>query len=144
MDETKIPTSNIVGRRGVVAVVVRDERFLVICRSAHVLAPGAYCFPGGGIEGSESEAEALVREMDEELGVAIRPLRRVWRCTTRWHAELAWWLGEVDDVAELCPNPAEVESVHWLTSGEMLALSALLESNRQFLDALAAREILLA
>ena len=99
-------------RRGVVAVVVRQRRFLVIRRSAEVIAPGAFCFPGGGIEGAESEAEALEREFHEELAARIRPLRCIWRSTTRWHVELAWWLGELDESAELVPNPAEVESVH--------------------------------
>jgi len=37
-------------RRGVVAVVMRGEQFLVIRRSQHVRAPGMYCFPGGTIE----------------------------------------------------------------------------------------------
>jgi len=128
-------------RRGVVAVVVRDDRFLVIRRAAEVIAPGKYCFPGGGIEGPESEVEALVRELHEELGVRIRPLRRIWRSTTPWQVDLAWWLGELDEPAELLLNPAEVDSVHWFTIAEMLALAELLDSNRQFLDALAARKI---
>ena len=37
-------------RRGVVAVVVLEERFLVIRRSQEVVAPGTYCFPGGAVE----------------------------------------------------------------------------------------------
>ena len=130
-------------RRGVVAVVLRGERFLVIRRAAEVIAPGAFCFPGGGIEGAESETEALEREFHEELDARIRPLRRIWRSTTRWHVELAWWLGELDEPVELVPNPAEVESVHWLTIAEMRALAELLDSNRVFLDALAGGEILL-
>jgi 8-oxo-dGTP diphosphatase len=124
-------------RRGVVAVVVRDERFLVIRRAAGVVAPGAFCFPGGGIEGDESETQALVREFVEELGVAVRPLRRVWRSTTRWQVDLAWWLASLDDSAVLAPNPAEVESVYWLSSAEILARADLLDSNREFLQALA-------
>jgi 8-oxo-dGTP diphosphatase len=82
-----------------------------------------------------------VREFQEELSAAIRPLRRIWRSTTRWQVELAWWLGELDEPAEFLPNPAEVESIHWLTTAEMLSLAELLESNRLFLDALAAGEI---
>ena len=67
------------GRRGVVGVVVRDGRMLVIRRSRSVVAPLVYCFPGGGIEAGESEEEALVREFREEIGVTIRPVRRLWR-----------------------------------------------------------------
>jgi 8-oxo-dGTP diphosphatase len=137
------PTSGIV-RRGVVAVVVREDRFLVIRRAAGVVAPGKYCFPGGGIEADESEADALVREFREELGAPLRPLGRIWRSITRWHVELTWWQAEFDERLELLPNPAEVESVHWLTSGEMRAAAELLESNSQFLDALAAGQIRLS
>ena len=62
-------------RQGAVAVVVRDDRFLVIRRSANVVAPGAFCFPGGGIEAGETEERALVREFREELGATIVPVR---------------------------------------------------------------------
>ena len=77
-----------------------------------------YCFPGGGIEPGESEEVALVREIPEELGVTVRPVRRLWQCVTAWKVELAWWLAELDADAVPVANPAEVESIHWLTSGE--------------------------
>jgi NADH pyrophosphatase NudC (nudix superfamily) len=131
-------------RLGVVAVLIRQGRFLVIRRSQLVVAPRAYCFPGGAIEPGESEEEALVRELREELGVAIRPVRHLWRSTTPWNVRLSWWLAELDPQAEPQPNPAEVESVHWYTSAEMRQLPELLESNRHFLDALARQEIELA
>jgi 8-oxo-dGTP pyrophosphatase MutT (NUDIX family) len=124
-------------RRGVVAVVLREQRFLAICRSAAVVAPGKYCFPGGGIEGEESEPAALEREVQEELGVVIRPLRCIWRSTTPWGITLAWWLGEIDEEANLVPNPLEVESIHWLSREELLARADLLDSNRHFFDACA-------
>ena len=84
--------SDPIRRRGAVAVVIRDARFLVIRRSAQVVASGAFCFPGGGIEAGESEEQALVREFQEELGAAVRPVRCIWTSITRWHVELAWWL----------------------------------------------------
>ncbi len=131
-------------RRGVAAVVLRGQRFLVIERSAYVVAPGAFCFPGGTIEPTEAEEQTLVREFREELGATIRPVRRVWQSTTPWGVELAWWLGQLEERAELVPNPREVASTHWLTRDEMLARAELLESNRHFLAALAAGQIVLA
>lgn len=131
-------------RRGVVAVIVNDERLLVIRRSQRVVAPGAFCFPGGAIESGESEATALVREIQEELGVSIRPLRPLWQSVTPWAVHLTWWLAEAE--APDCvwtANADEVESIHWLTPAEIQALPALLESNHQFLRALAAGEIVL-
>ncbi len=130
-------------RRGAVAVIVRDGRLLVIRRSASVVAPGAYCFPGGGIEAGESEEQALVREIEEELGVRVRPVRRIWQSVTAWHVELAWWLAELPSDAQLVPNPAEVESAHWVSAPELPGWDGLLASNHDFLKALAAGEITL-
>ena len=126
---------------GVVAVVVREERFLVIRRSDKVIAPGMICFPGGGIENDESEEGTLVREIREELGVTITPVRRIWRSVTPWEVKLAWWLGRIDNGQALAPNPAEVASAHWVSVEEMRAMPNLLESMHQFLDALESGEI---
>lgn len=140
-DPTTDPT---IRRHGVVAVVVRDERFLVIRRAAGIAAPGKYCFPGGGIESGESEDEALRREFLEELAAEVQPLRCIWRSVTSWGVALSWWFSTLGDEAAIIPNPAEVASVHWLSRDEMLALAELLESNRLFLDVIASGEISLS
>ena len=139
METPEIPDDP--GRRGAVAVCVRNGRMLVIRRAPSVVAPGMYCFPGGGIENDESEENALVREFREEIGVSLRPLRRIWTCTTGWKVELSWWLGKLEAGAAPEPNPAEVESVHWFTVEEMLALPELLPSNREFLELVTRGEI---
>jgi 8-oxo-dGTP pyrophosphatase MutT (NUDIX family) len=123
-------------RRGVVAVLARDGELLVIRRSQTVTAPGAFCFPGGGLEVGEDEQQAVVRELREELAAAVRPYRRMWECTTAWQVHLAWWRCELLDEA-LVPCEAEVASVHWLTPAELVRLPNLLESNQRFLQALA-------
>jgi 8-oxo-dGTP diphosphatase len=118
-----------------VGTAVREGRLLVIRRSQAVEAPGAYCFPGGAIEPGESEEAALVREFREELHAPAHPVRRLWRSVTSWEVELTWWLVALADGAVLVPQAREVESFHWLTPQEMLALPQLLESNRHFLEA---------
>jgi 8-oxo-dGTP diphosphatase len=128
-------------RRGAVGVAVRNGRMLVIRRSRSVVAPLVYCFPGGGIEPGESEEDALVREFHEEIGIAARPVRRLWQCVTSWKVELAWWLVEVAPDATPVANPAEVESIHWYTAEEMAQLPDLLESNREFLEVLRAANL---
>jgi 8-oxo-dGTP diphosphatase len=137
------PTSNEppIARRGAVAVIVRDGRLLVIRRSQHVIAPGLFCFPGGGIEPGESEQQAVVRELQEELGCAVTPRRRLWESVSSWRVHLAWWLSEFDERLPLTPNPLEVESIHWFTLGELRALPGQLESNYRFLEAIARGEV---
>ena len=122
-------------KRGVVAVIRNGEHFLVIRRSQLVRAPGMYCFPGGAIEPGETEEEALCRELVEELAVCGRPLRRLWESVTPWQVHLAWWLAEIDPSATIVPQPAEVQSHHWLTAAEIRSLPQLLASNVEFLDA---------
>jgi 8-oxo-dGTP diphosphatase len=131
-------------RRGVVAVVASEGRLLVIRRSQHVVAPAAYCFPGGGIEPGETVEAALVREMQEELGVVCRPRRSLWASRTQRGVWLAWWEVELAPGSVLAPNPAEVESFAWHTPYDIRELPGLLASNVDFLDALARGDFILA
>jgi 8-oxo-dGTP pyrophosphatase MutT (NUDIX family) len=144
MSETNKSDRDGPNRRGVVGVVARGDRLLVIRRSQSVEAPGAFCFPGGAIEAGETESDALRREFFEELGAAARPVRRLWRSRTDWNVDLAWWLAELDTAERLEPRPFEVASAHWLTIGEIRRLPQLLSSNRLFLDALQRGEFSLA
>jgi 8-oxo-dGTP pyrophosphatase MutT (NUDIX family) len=123
-------------RRGVVAVIMRGEEFLVIRRSLTITAPGAYCFPGGGIELGETEPAALRRELREELTAEIRVIRRLWRNRTPSGVQLAWWRAELLEQSPLWANPAEVASVHWLSAGKLRGLPELLATNMEFLAAL--------
>ena len=87
--------------RAVIAVVRRSGTFLVIQRATEVVAPGMYCFPGGGIRAGETETAAIVREMQEELGVLARPVQRIWESTAPWGVQLSWWSVELPADAAL-------------------------------------------
>jgi hypothetical protein len=67
--------------------------------------------------------------------VTGRAVRRLWESITPWQVHLAWWLAELDEPAAIVPQPAEVESCHWLTAAEIRQLPQLLASNVAFLDA---------
>ncbi len=123
------------GRRGVVAVILREERFLVIRRSQEVTAPGKLCFPGGGIEPGESEEQTLQREMLEELALEVSPVRLLWRSRTPWGTKLAWWLADTPEDPQLHPDPSEVEEVFWMSRLELLEAEDLLPSVPQFMRA---------
>lgn len=123
---------------GVVGVIVRQHQLLLIRRSRFVTAPGLVCFAGGGVEAGETEPQALVREMREELGIEIQAERRLWQNVTRWGTALGWWLIVVDHSLQLSPDPREVEECFWLTLDEIASRDDLLGSMPDFLAACAA------
>jgi 8-oxo-dGTP diphosphatase len=126
------------GRLHGVAVAVRDAegRWLMVRRSANVSSPLSVCFPGGAIEIGETQEEAVVREMREELGLTVRPVRCVWKWESPDRALTLWgWLAEAVD-GELHPDPHEIAEAFWLTPEQGAAHPQALPTNIHFLDAL--------
>lgn len=128
-------------KRGVVGVILRREKLLIIRRSQTVTAPGMLCLPGGGIEAGETEADALVREMHEELAIAVTPVKNCWRSVTPWGTNLAWWLAALSDDVEPTPNPAEVAEVHWMDREQICAMPGMLPSLPAFVNAWRAGQV---
>ncbi len=56
----------------VAALILKDDRLLICQRTKHQPLPLKWEFPGGKIEAGERPREALVRELDEELGIQAR------------------------------------------------------------------------
>lgn len=54
-----------------VALVDRDGRLLVQQRPATGSMPGLWEFPGGKVDPGETPEQALIRELDEELGICV-------------------------------------------------------------------------
>ena len=120
-------------QRGVVAVLQEADKLLMIRRAKGDVAPGWWCFPGGAIEDGETEADALVREVHEEVGLTVRPIKRIWT----WQREdgqliLSWWQSRLTG-GVLRPNPSEVAVARWMTVAQIGALEFLLPGNREFL-----------
>jgi len=61
--------------RVVAAAIVQDRRVLVGRRAAHRADGGRWELPGGKVEPGERDTAALVREIAEELSLAIEPVR---------------------------------------------------------------------
>jgi len=64
----------------VVAGVIVHDKYVLICqRRADDHHPGKWEFPGGKVERRESLAQALRRELREELGIDARIGQVLWR-----------------------------------------------------------------
>ena len=122
----------------VVAAALYDSvgRVLIAERPAGKHMAGRWEFPGGKIATGESEAQALARELHEELGVTLgscRPLMSLSHAYADRLVELALWIvlsysGE--------PAPLDGQRLKWV-SREELAAEDILEADRPFVAALA-------
>jgi 8-oxo-dGTP pyrophosphatase MutT (NUDIX family) len=119
----------------IVACRREDGRWLCIRRSDRVAAPLKVCFPGGAVEVGESQETALVREMREEIGVTVEPIRRVWHWDSPGDLTLWGWTATCPR-GELRPQPFEVADVMWLLPNEIVDHPDAMPSNRDFVAAL--------
>lgn len=109
----------------VCAVLRRQDRVLVARRPMDKLLPGMWEFPGGKIEPGESPAEALHRELAEELQCTIE----IERTLPAFRHEYDWCIVELHPfLAKLAPESPEPHAVEhlelrWLTGPELLALA---------------------
>jgi 8-oxo-dGTP diphosphatase len=135
---SSLPDQNPHRRNGVVVAITRENgKFLCIRRARNLVrAPGKVCFPGGMIEPGETQAEAVRREMKEELGIDVNPLRLCWHYDlpnsdlTLWGWTAHWAAGE------LIPLVAEVEEAFWLTGEEVSQHVDAMDTNPLFVKCL--------
>ena len=118
------------------AVIIRpDGCFLLASRPADKPYPGYWEFPGGKIETGESPYQALVRELDEELGIHVTQATP-W-LTRRFDYEkvpvilsffrVNAWQGE--------PHPREGQTFSW-QHADNITVAPLLPANTPIINAL--------
>jgi 8-oxo-dGTP diphosphatase len=119
-------------RDAVVAVVIHEDRVLLIQRGAAMPGPGYWAPPGGELEPGESQDVAVIREVREEVGLAIRPLRKVWEnLSASGTHKLHWWLAEYAG-GELRLDPSEISDARWFKMEEVLRLEPTFAGDREF------------
>jgi 8-oxo-dGTP diphosphatase len=106
------------------AAIVRDGLLLAARRTEPSHLAGGWELPGGKVEPGESDEQALVREIDEELGVGIVLGARVGTDWALGRYTLRVWLATLADGGEPAPleqhdavrwvDPADLDAVDWL------------------------------
>jgi 8-oxo-dGTP diphosphatase len=121
----------------VVAAAIFDSsgRVLIAERPAGKHMAGRWEFPGGKVAPGESEAQALARELAEELGIELIEARSVMRLRHRYpdrEVELSMWRVERYRGE---PRSLDGQRLKWVEH-ERLAEEDILEADRPFVAAL--------
>ena len=115
----------------VAAVIERGDELLVSFRHPKGPRPSKWEFPGGKVEAGETEQEALIREMQEELGVLCEIgdlVRRSVHAYPDTDVEIAFYKARI---AEGIPQPLSMEEIRWVRKQDLGALD-FLEADRDF------------
>jgi len=110
-------------------------RVLIAQRPAGKHMAGRWEFPGGKVACGESEAEALQRELAEELGVSVSAARPLLKITHEYAdrcVELSMWIVERYEGE---PRGLDGQQLRWVAP-ERLMEEDVLEADRPFIEAL--------
>ncbi|MER6210710.1 NUDIX domain-containing protein [Streptomyces sp. NPDC001073] len=122
-------------REAIVAVLRRANRVLVIRRGPDSSRSGYWAPLSGKLEPGESQEEALVREVHEEVGLAVSPLNKVWESQADdGRFRLHWWTATETGNGTIVPDPGEVSEVRWVTPAEFLTMTPHFEADREFFE----------
>ena len=105
----------------VAAVVEEDGAYLVTRRPDGVHLAGMWEFPGGKIDPEESHADALRREMREELDTDVEVLDLVLH-TTHVYPERSVALFFYNCVLQQKPRPLLGQEMRWVRRSELPSL----------------------
>jgi len=103
----------------VAAVIVSGGRVLACERSAPPEVAGRWEFPGGKVEPGETDAEALVRECAEELGVRVEVGARVGPDVPLAHGRAVLRVFAVTLLDGDEPRALEHTAMRWLAVDEL-------------------------
>ena len=123
----------------VVAALIQHEGKLLVCqRKRGTSFAMMWEFPGGKVKRGETLEQALVRELEEELGTKATIGREVYRTTHRY-AELKAPIELVFFGAQLDPGSVRnlvFEKIEWVSPAELPALN-FLPADKELIEKLA-------
>lgn len=121
----------------VAVVIKRKGKFLLIKRAKKGTAEDYWCPITGAVEEGETQEEAVLREAQEEMGIHVEPIRKVWECFTEDSDYLLhWWYVQLlnDDVRV---DPVEVKDYRWVNISEMKEIDKMFKADLWFFKEIA-------
>jgi 8-oxo-dGTP diphosphatase len=114
-------------QRIVAAILIEGGRVLLVRRAeARRWYPNMWDLPGGHVETGESEGQAVVRELREELGIDVsaptgEPLKRLYDrdVSKGFMVDLSVWLVPSWTGVVRNTSPAEHRDLRWVSPGEL-------------------------
>ncbi len=122
----------------VVAILRKADTFLFVKRSDYLeAASGYWCPVSGRVEAGETQADALRREVREEVGLEVVAVKKVREIPSHDGLfVLHFWTTEiVAGEARICSH--EATELRWVTVAEMRRLQPVFEEDVQILKAFA-------
>ncbi|OGC43275.1 hypothetical protein A2Y85_03275 [candidate division WOR-3 bacterium RBG_13_43_14] len=130
-------SDDLTGLAPAVAVVIKQNGKYLVIKRAKTTAENYWCPITGAVEPGESQAQAVIRESKEEMGVEVEPIQKIWECPTENKKYLLhWWLAKLI-TGEFKSAPDEVKDYKWLTAAEFSDLKLTFEADRYFFSNIA-------
>lgn len=113
-------------------VIKRGDKFLLIKRGKKGEAEDYWCPITGAVEDGETQKEAVKREAREEMGITVKPIKKVWQCYTEDREYLLhWWFVRlVNDKIKV--NADEVKTYCWANYAEMQEIEKMFRADLKF------------
>ena len=106
-------------KNAVAVVIKKNGKFLMIKRAKKGEAEDYWCPITGAVEKGEQQEQAVIREAKEEMGITVKPIKKVWECFTEDNQyRLYWWYVKLLN-DEIKMNRAEVKEYRWVDYAQM-------------------------
>jgi 8-oxo-dGTP diphosphatase len=116
----------------VAIVIKRNNKFLLIKRAKHGAAEDYWCPITGAVEHGETQAQAVIREAQEEMGITVEPIQKIWECYTHDKKYLLHWWHVTILQDTIKTNPDEVKEYGWFNCDEMKTIGKMFTADRYF------------
>lgn len=103
----------------VIGIIEKDNKFLLARRK---FSEGnlSWTFPGGAIEENETEEQAIVREIFEEIDIKVKAIKKLGeRVHPTTNKEISYMLCDYISGTIKVKDKDELDAVEWMTTNEL-------------------------